>query len=262
MPNAKDSHVTAKSKILTLGTTGAGKTSQFCTLPGRKFIYLFDPNALSTLEGQDVDYEQYMPDVPSIAISSLKKGTPSDRSSSSKKTSQAYLEFEKDFETRISDGFFHEYDWVGFDGCTTLLDMIMDRVLTINGRAGQWPQQDDYGPQMNAFTNIARTAMALGTGVYFTGHLELQQDQLSKRIFQTPILTGKLKAKIPLLFSEILALDAQADNKGNVNYRAQTKPDRTTPLIRCTKKELPQFLDVTLDWNTSLVGQGLGRLYK
>jgi hypothetical protein len=261
MPNAKDSHVNAKPKILILGSTGSGKTSQFCTLPGKKFIYCFDPNALLTLQGQDVDYEQFMPDVPSIAISSLKKGT-GDRSSSAKKTSEAYLDFEKDFETRIRDGFFTDYDYIAFDSCTTLLDMIMDRVLTINGRAGQWPQQDDYGPQMNTFTNIVRTAMSLGIGIYFTGHLELQQDQLSKRIYQTPILTGKLKAKIPLLFSEILAFDAQADNKGNVNYRAQTKPSSTTPLIRCTVRDLQQFEDITLDYTKSLVGQGLGRILK
>ena len=74
------------------------------------------------------------------------------------------------------------------------------------------------------------------------------------------MMTGKLKSKIPLLFSEILTLDADSDAKGNVAYRAQTKPSRLTPLIRCTIKGLSQFEDITLDWNKPLVGQGLGGL--
>ena len=55
MPNAKDSHAKVAHKILILGKTGSGKTTQFLTLPGKKFIYLFDPNAILTLQdGSDL----------------------------------------------------------------------------------------------------------------------------------------------------------------------------------------------------------------
>jgi GTPase SAR1 family protein len=46
MANAKDAHATSTPKILLLGDTGAGKTTQVLTLPGRKFAYLFDPKSL------------------------------------------------------------------------------------------------------------------------------------------------------------------------------------------------------------------------
>ena len=76
MPNAKDAEVSPVESILAIGTTGVGKTTQFLTLPGKKFIYLFDPNALRSLAGHDVDYEEFRIDSMDLDLSvkSLKKG--------------------------------------------------------------------------------------------------------------------------------------------------------------------------------------------
>ena len=74
MPNARDAHETSAHKFFLLGDTGAGKTAQFLTLPGKKFIYLFDPNAILTLRGHDVDYEEYLPDRLNLSVKSLAKG--------------------------------------------------------------------------------------------------------------------------------------------------------------------------------------------
>lgn len=260
MPNAKDVKGEGTSKILVLGNTGSGKTAGFLTLPGKKFIYLFDPNALNTLQGYDVDYEEFLPDKLNLKLTSLQKGKGDVRQSTH--GAEVYRAWEEDFETKVDEGFFDQYDVIGMDSYTTLADMIMDGVLAINGRGGQWPQQDDYGPQMIALTNITRTFTSLGKMVYFTGHVELKQDDLSKKIIQTPLLTGRLKVKLPILFSEILFAEAQTDTKGNVNYTIQTKPSRQNPLIRCTKKDLAAFEDVTIDFNKPLEGQGIGRLFK
>src|SRR3989304_5664694 len=148
MPNAaRDVIERPGRKIFVLGSTGSGKTTQFLTLPGKKFMYLFDPNAILSIKGYDVDYEEL-----------------------------------------LLDKFFDSYENIAIDSGTTLSDAIMDGVLSINGRAGQWPQQDDYGPQMLALTNIIRTFTALDKNFYFTGHMELKQDDLTKRIFWTPLL--------------------------------------------------------------------------
>lgn len=256
MPNAKDFKRPEKYQFLILGPTGSGKTTQFLTLPGKKFAYLFDPNAINSLAGQDVDYEEFLPDRLSMKVSSLSKGKGD--KSSAPVSNTAYNDWEKDFEAKLREGFFDNYDVIGFDSITTLLDMIMDRVLTINGRPGQWPNQDDYGPQMNTFSNIVRTATSMGKTVYFTGHIEPRKDEVTGRLFNAPLMTGRLKAKTPLLFSDIYTANADTDRDGRVKYTLQTVPDRMNPLARSSIKGIAPWQDVTLDLSKPLTSQGLG----
>lgn len=256
MPNAKTAKETATHKILLLGDTGAGKTTQLLTLPGRKFAYLFDPNAILSLQGHDVDYEEFLPDRLNLSVKSLKKDV-GDKTTAFK--NDLFVEWEKDFQGRVDSGFFNNYDVIAFDSATTLLDLIMDRVLTINGRSGQWPQQDDYGPQMMTFTSICRTLTALGKTILMTGHLETKKDELVQRIFRGPMMTGRLKTKIPLLFSDIFVCEVDSDGRGNVNHKIMTAPDRITTGIRCSLKNVKKpFEDVTIDWKKPVEGQGIG----
>lgn len=258
MPNAKDASPATAKRVLAVGPAGSGKTTQILTLPGRKFVYIFDPNALQSLQGYDVDYEQFTPDIGSFAITSLTRGKGDKPTKSA--TSDAYLRWEEHFEQSLDGGFFQEYQWICFDSCTTLLDMIMDRVLTINQRPGQWPNQDDYGPQMNTFRNIMRAATSIpGVNFYLTGHIEPNKDEVTGRIFNTVLMTGKLRQKIPILFSDMLTFGAESDQKGNVRYTVRTTPDRMNPNVRCSVRDIDSIIDVTLDWQFDPVGQGLGR---
>lgn len=265
MPNAANIKTEeARPKILALGQTGGGKTSAFLTLPGKKFAYLFDPNALLSLKGHDIDYEEFLPDKISLKLTSLKESTRKKIGINryANKGGELYSAWEDDFEGKIESGFFDSYDWICFDSFTTLSDMVMDGILAINGRGGQWPQQDDYGPQMLGLTSIMRTATSLKKGIYVTGHIEVKQDELTKKIFYTPLMTGRLRAKLPLLFSEILLFEAQSDQKGNVNYIVQTKADRMMPIIRTTMKKAIFREDITIDFSDELTNQGLGGLMK
>ena len=257
MPNALNAHSIVSHRFLVLGDTGSGKTTQFLTLPGKKFAYLFDSNALLSLRGYDVDYEEFLPDRLSLTASSLKKENKG--SATFVKGSDLYVEWEKDFNQRLESDFFDDYDWIAMDSATTFLDLIMDRVLTINGRFGQWPSQDDYGPQMTAFINVCRSLTAMGKGIYMTGHLDVKQDATTQKIQRRPMMTGRLTAKVPLLFSDVLVCEAEPDPKSSsVNYRVQTVPDRMTPNVRTSIKGLEPFEDVTVDWSHDPVGQGLG----
>ena len=261
MPNAKTDEAQATPhRFLILGDTGSGKTTQFLTLPGKKFAYLFDSNALLSIKGQDVDYEEFLPDRLNLNIHSLSKDKGGDTVSRHK--NDMFQDWQKDFEERLNSGFFEGYQAIAFDSATTLLDLIMDRVLTINGRAGQWPQQDDYGPQMVTFTNICRTLTSLGKTIYMTGHLEMRQDETTKKIYRQPMMTGRLRTKIPLLFSDIFTTETDTDSKGSVAYKFKTVPDRVTTTIRSSIKGLDPYEDMTLDFKQPLEGQGLGRLLK
>lgn len=253
--NAKDIKGTASHRILMLGNTGSGKTTQILTLPGRKYVHIFDQNALLSLQGHDIEYDEYMPDTIGMAATSMTKGK-GDKASSN--TSESYRRFETEFNERMQNGFFDQFDWVCFDGATTLLDLIMDRVLTINGRFGTWPHQDDHGPVMVAFTNICRNLTAMGKSTYMTGHLETRQDQVTQKIETRPMMTGRLVVKIPLLFSDVFASDAVQNKDSKALYRIQTAPTEDIRTIRTSIKGLNVFEDVSIDFTKDPVGQGLG----
>lgn len=253
MPNAKDAPIAAK-RILLLGDTGSGKTSQFLTLPGRKYLYIFDPAAMTTLRGYDLDYDEYL----STPIRAAAKSLAKDKGDPSKTTSDIYRQFESTFDERLQNGFFDAYDWVGFDSITTLLDIIMDRILTINGRLGQWPLIDDWGPQMMAFTNICRTVTGLGKNLFMTGHMQDKTNRKTNTVSRQPMMTGQLVQKIPLLFSDILGCDTARDEKENVAYQLITVRDYDFTVIRTSIKGLDPVENVTIDWTKDPVGQGLG----
>lgn len=261
MPNARDAHPdTRPHRILALGTTGSGKTTQLLTLPRPLFAYLFDPNALLSLQGHDIEYEEHLTTALPMAVKSLAKEKAGASDKSLLRGSDVYHLWEQSFEKRLREGYFEPFKTIALDSITTFLDLIMDRVLTINGRPGQWPQQDDYGPQMVAFTNVVRTLTGMGKIVYCTGHLMTQEDELTKRIFRQPIMTGRLREKIPLLFSDVLVFEAKTDIKGKVNYNIQTTPDSMTPTIRTAFKGVGSRVDVTLDFAKPLETQGIGGL--
>ena len=250
-----------KEKILLTGVTGSGKTTLFSTLPGKKFAYLFDPNAINTLAGTDVQYIEFLPDMLDINVISLKKGK---RDAVVKaRTPTIYTEWEADFEERISSGWFAEnkIDWIMLDSLTTFSDLIMDRVLWLNGRPGKHPEYDDWTAQMNTIKNVVRTATALGVGFVATAHVEYTQDKNSKILQNVIVLTGQLRTKLPLLFSEIYYCDCQSDMEKEA-FTIQTRPDRRTPLIRCTIKGLDMWEDVTVDPKKPRDRQGLGRILR
>lgn len=260
MPNAKEALNQTAHRFLILGDTGSGKTTQMLTLPGKTFAYLFDSNALLSLRGHDIDYEEFLPDQLNLSVKSLSKDKGGDKNSNH--ANLMYSDWEKDFNTRLGDGFFDQYDNIGFDSATTFLDLIMDRILTINGRAGQWPQQDDYGPQMVAFTNVVRTLTSLGKTLYMTGHMEIRQAEGSAKMLRQPMMTGRLRTKIPLLFSDILVTEVSNDGKGVISHTMQTVPDRITTTVRTSFKGLEPTEDVSLDFKKPLQEQGLGLLLK
>lgn len=257
MPNAKDAALNVSHRILALGNTGVGKTSQFATLPGKKFAYLFDANAIATLRGQDVEYQEFLPTPLTFDVKSLSKDKPSPGVMGTRDV-KVYTEWEKDADEKIGKGFFQGYDWVALDSATTLLDLIMDRTLALNSRSGTFPLQDDWGPQMVAFTNIMRTFIGMGVGLYVTGHLKTSQDELTQKIMQLPLMTGQLREKIPLLFTDVFKMTASEDGRGKVTYLMETVPNQRETPIRTPIRGLLPKEDVTIDWKKQVEGQGLG----
>jgi hypothetical protein len=261
MPNAKDAELSSTESVLALGEIGNGKTSQFLTLPGRKFMYCFDPGALRAIQGYDIEYEEFVADAMDLDISvhSLAKSVTPDRSRVRKKIEPVtYIKWEEDFETRLSNGYFKDFQWLGFDSMTTFSDIIMDRVQYLNGRLGKQPEQGDWSAQMTTIRNVMRAAHGAGLGIYTCAHIDMRQDEVSKRITNQIMLTGRLRTQLPLLFTQVLLFLSDSDMKGR-QFLMQTAPDRENPKIRTNFKDVAFKEDVTIDWKKDPIGQGLGK---
>lgn len=256
------------SKVLAVGPAGSGKTTQFCTLPGRKFAYLFDPHAKDSLI-KGVEYVEFIPDITDlhIAARTLKKADETSFHDAPVDATEpmTYREFEEDFTERYRKKFFNDYDWVGVDSSTTLDEIILDRVLHLAKRPGKHPEQSDHTASMNTFRNLIRALTAV-SNVYLTAHLEMRQDELSKRIFYQPFFTGRNRIRIPLRFSECVVLTKEAgEGTEGERYMMHVESTREYPFIRSTIPRRKGFhgpLNVTLNFKKALEGQGLGHYMK
>lgn len=115
---------------------------------------------------------------------------------------------------------------------------------------------------MNTFIKIFRNFASLEKVLYLTAHVEMSQDKVTSKISWQPLMTGRLKVKIPTLFSSLLFAHADTDQSGKTRYVVQTRPDREFPGCRCSLKEVKFKEDVTIDFSKPLEDQGLGRLLK
>ncbi len=276
MPNAADiKQADLAHNILLLGYTGSGKTAQILTLPGKTFVYILDPSALHTLAGHDLDYELFMPSKLNLAAQSLGKDKTTKLPKSDKPTKykddsgNIYLDFAEHLTEGVESGFFNQFDNVVVDSLTTFSDIVMDRVLELNGRKGQFPQQDDYPAQMVTIKSVLRELTGLDVRLLCTGHVEFKQDEDGGGKMMNVIrLTGQLRTTIPILFSDILYCDLKSVPGADSQYIFKTVKDRHNPQVRCTLrdskgKRLPEEVVVDIPdslWKDPRGACGLGGL--
>ena len=251
MANALSVKESKTHTILCVGPTGSGKTSQISTLPGRVFAYLFDPNALASIAGQDIEYEQFLPDVLELdsTLKGFNKGAKSD-APASKREPRVYMDWVEDFNSRYESGFFDDYDWIVFDSLTFLTRACMDRQLWINNRYGKIEELGDYRIVGSKISDIFRTIASMQTNIYCTGHITSFQDELTKKVETQLMLAGSAKTMLPLVFSNIWLAQGESTEK-EAKYTIRTQPDnRGLQHIRTSIKGLPVVQDVTIkDFN-------------
>lgn len=271
MAHASQVRQTARQNFLLYGSIGSGKTTAFRTLPGRKFLYMFDPAGLSSIHPtDDIEYETFLPEIISMSVSTL-KGIK-DQQGAQYSQATTYTEWEKDFENRLSKNWFNDptveingvkggFDAIGFDSLTTLTDLLMDRILEINGRSGKAPELSDYGVSALTLQRIVRNANAQGMYVFFTGHENPTQDKLLKTVSNQIMVAGQLKQKLPILFSDIY--HCRADLVGGVpKFYVDTTPTEMYPTARCSM-QLKPVEEVTIPPSAQDVTKfGLGKILR
>ena len=261
MPNAKNDSIDLKQNILLVGTTGSGKTSQIWSLPGKKFAYLFDPNALASLQGCDLDYEEFLPDTLEIdaTLKGFNKGARSD-TPGSRIEPTTYLNWVEDFNKREADGFFESYDWICIDSLTFLQKTLFDRQLYINNRYGKVEELADYRVVGSKLGNLFRPLSSLKTNLFVTGHLSEFQDEKTKKISTELTLAGSAKRDLPLVMSNIWLARGASDEK-NIKYEIQTRPAmRGLQCIRSSISGLEMLEDVTIKDFNHADEYGIGKI--
>ncbi len=246
-------------KILAIGPTGSGKTSLINTLPGRVFVYVFDPNVTASIRRPDIELCEFIPEVEDLDLSakSLRKKDGKVVGDKPVRRTKApepltYRDWETDFDERMDSGYFDQYDWVAFDSLTTFQEIIMDRVLYINERPGKFPEQDDWTAQMNTIRNVFRVMTGQKHHFFCTGHTEVRQDEATKRMVAQLLVTGRLRIRLPQLFTNIWACESLCTEEKD-EYIIQTRPDRMHPTVRNSVDGLSFEEEVTIkNWKKPL----------
>ena len=275
MPMISERKNKSNPKILAYGKAGSGKTSLFRTIPGRKFIYMFDPAGLNSLTAEDdIFYEEFLVDTIPMSVNTLKG--QKDSASPNYESMETYARWEADFQMRLDKNWFNDpsveidgvrggFDVIGFDSLTTLTDIVMDRILQLNQRAGKNPELGDYGILANTLARIVRNAAATKCILFLTAHEQAQQDKLLRSISNEIMVPGQLKVKLPLLFSEIYHCTAEVDSKGQPQYKIATIAEELYPLARCSQvmrdAGLGLFQNVTITTKDP-IDSGLGPFIK
>lgn len=264
MPNAKDANSSDFHTVMLAGPPGSGKTTQFLTLPPGGFLYIFDPNALATLAGADIEYEIFSPDLLDINVHPLKTSIKGDSIMNAKEP-VTYINWEADFDQKLESNFFDDKPWIGMDSYTTFSDCVMDRVQWLNGRAGKHPEIADYTAQMATIQNVSRSLAALEKLFIATAHEEAREDEVTKSIHYQLVLTGRLRTRIPLLFANIFRTQAESSSDGD-EYVLHTASDRRHQYVRASKAIRRSIeaneLDVTIEDFEKAQDYGLGAILR
>lgn len=267
--NAGDLAAPTYHKFMVVGQAGAGKSKLATTLPGRTFVWAFDPSAASAYSGCSwINFASYSLDLLDLTPYSLAKGVNERIATIGKpEPPKAYLEYAKDFNEAWATKMYDDYENIVLDSATSFQDAAMDAVMFNNGRFGKVPQQDDYPAQMALAMRNFRSLCSLDKNIYVIFHDVLEQDEATKKMIYTPLIIGKNKARVPNLFNHLIRCSAEqvrntSSNKMETQYKIQTSPDRYCPGIRTAFQGLEPQHDVTIGDFSKAQEYGLGKIIK
>lgn len=201
MPNMQDAQPT--NSFLLVGPAGSGKTFQFRTLPGKKFAWVFDPNARAALAGLDIEYIDLVPDIGgksagASAVDILKTGA---------ETSVAvWKRFRADFRERLVSGYFDTVDSVLLDGLTGLVKVCEEFVLAEHlKRPAGILEGREYQFLTREVSDALRDIASLGKNFLACAHRNTIYDQAGLKTTGVEIgVPGKLRQVVPIYFANIM----------------------------------------------------------
>ncbi len=268
MPNALDLKDERFDKILMEGNIGTGKTTQFLTLPGKKFIYLFDPSGRKAIKGYDVTYEEFLAEKLNITVKSLPKGGKLSEIAGTKIEGEsrlkafAYAQWEAHFMESLDNGFFDQFDAIGLDSITSLADIAMDDILAREGLLGYPPALNHHNILKTQMARILRVLCAMDKIIFVTGHTIYRQNEATLKSVNELLITGDLQVRGPLLFSSVLRTSYEALANGKKKFIVQTIMDKYNENLKSDIPGIAHFQDVTIHDMKNPEKYGIGFLIK
>lgn len=265
MPNAKDMTERKVEKIFLTGPLGAGKTTQFLTLHGKKFLYIFDPSGFNAIQSHDVEFEEYLAEKLNITVQSIPKGGGTVAGALQNKKeerlkSQAYAQWEDHFMESLDNGFFDQFDCIGIDSVTTLSDIAMDDILARDGLLAYPPELKHYNQLKVQIHRILRAFSALDKTLLVTAHTMYRQNDTSMKMMNEILITGDLQVRAPLIFSSVLRADYDILGTGKKKFTIQSSKDKYNEHLKSNIKGIINFQDVTIEDFSKPENYGLGAL--
>lgn len=210
-------------KALAIGKSGAGKTYSLRTAPRPILIDSFDP------EG-------------TICIADCANGSDFfiDNRWEKEQASnpQVYRDWEHKFDERVKAGLFNNLGTYVIDSLTYFSEALMNAILATQGKTSRGFVSDrrgqkdasglagmqDYLLQMNTLRDVIKFINSLPCHVIWTAHPDYEKDERTGALEMAPMVTGKLKQRLPSLFGEVYFFEPQQTSKG-INFRMLTRSD-------------------------------------
>jgi hypothetical protein len=250
------------------GRTGTGKTTQIWSLPGKKFAYIFDPNALSSLVanpptrpiGCDLDYELFLPEFSDVdmGLKGFNKNSRDDAPRDKKKREPSLY---NKWEEHVNNMNFEGYDWLIIDSLTFLTKSVMDRQLFLNNRFGGTEEIADYKIVGAKLSDVFATITSSPMNIFCTAHLSVYENEKTSRVETQLLLPGRARTILPLQFTDIFLATTRDDEKKGTIYEIRTKPDpKGLQDIRTSIPGLETFEDVTIRrFDDRAIHDGIGK---
>lgn len=194
--------------LLVYGFSGAGKTRLLKTARRPIVIDSFDPGGTKTIRG--AIKEGYV--VADTRFEQEDAGNP-----------KAFSLWEAHIRDLERNRVFDNIGTYAIDSLTLWSEALMNEILRRSGRTRGIPQVQDWQLMMNTTRDCIKALTSYPCDLIVTAHVDSDKDEITGKLFTAPLIAGKLKERLPLLFDELYVMQAQETSKGT-EWRLLTQP--------------------------------------